>query len=324
MAGEEEFDDVASDNAVAVDESPAPAPTDNVDDISGLPSDVQDAIDGKSAPEVEAVEQVSGDEEEQKKDEVAAQALTINPDLQDRAAKAGLSETDIAEFGDEKSLRAAVKLLESRGATAPKTKEAKEGEPETEAAANDEEFKVELDPEKFDENAITVVNTLVGEINNLRKQIRGISTSNSQREAQEFEGFFDGEVNALGAEYEGTFGKGLRHEIDQKSAAFQNRSKLWTAMGTLAAGLQARGEKMPPHKELFKQALRLAFGDKAGEVERKKISSTLQKRKGQFVNKPTSRDTRDARSTEQQVVDKVAEKMVELGMDPGHRTVDEI
>lgn len=309
-----------SDEAMGLDDgagaatttTPAPAAPSSPPPLYDGPEDSLDDKDSGAVPTTDAKPEGADDDSSAAQESTEGQATKFNPDLLERAQKAGLSDEDIADFGDEKALRRAVKLIEGRGDSQPKADEKMPAEDQQ----KDEDFKLGLSPEELeqiDPVLVRSMQTMEGVINRLQSTVKGLKSERDQQEFREFEGWFDRQLGELGDEYVGVFGKGTRAELKQETQEFQNRAKVWKAMSTIVAGIAGRKEKMPSREELFEQALHMALGSKVAEITTKRIGNSVSKRGKQFLNRPTARDSRDVRDPMRRVLSKVDQALQENG-----------
>lgn len=83
-------------------------------------------------------------------------------------------------------------------------------------------------------------------------------------------------------------------------------------MDTIAAGLKARGKSVPAEAELFKKALRSAFGDEMHKIEKSRLQSKISKRQKQMTVSPNPRNVGShtpVNDPDQQIINKIADKM---------------
>jgi hypothetical protein len=104
---------------------------------------------------------------------------------------------------------------------------------------------------------------------------------------------FDGWVAGLGDDWKPVFGSEHYSDLVPNSVESQARAKLLDAVETMRAGYIARQLTPPPTKQLWKSALRQAFGDHATKIAEtkasKKVSDRLRNSAGQFSRAPEPR-----------------------------------
>jgi hypothetical protein len=97
-------------------------------------------------------------------------------------------------------------------------------------------------------------------------------------------------------ENEELFGKGTADDIDVKSKAFENRSKLYDEVKALGSFYYQKGKEVPKLDELIKIAGNATFGDKfnkKGQVSRK-----LEERSQNLLGKPSPRESIEKTSSD--------------------------
>lgn len=235
-------------------------------------------------------------------------------DLLAEAVAAGIPVAD-AKALTPTQLEKAIALKSGKEA---KAGESKPKDPEFEP------FKLDINPDDFDDEAVKVFDVLTEQINDLRKQTAVILKEREQREGMQvetqraeslakFHDEFDNIINALPEGELEIFGKGRGHEIDKESAAYKNRIALLKEIDILSAGYMQTGEKLPTVKELVDKAKKSAFADQLAEIKlagtRKKLndrSDLMLLRSSDSQTRQSEGDPRDA------AVKAVADKLREF------------
>ena len=209
------------------------------------------------------------------------------------AEQAGFTRAEALAFQDPAHLERALIAFARKMGTSDKAPG---------SAPADDDFKIDLDPELYDPAVVSTVNGLKdhfkGKVGQLQEQVRVLTDFLTQQETQKFENDFYGWVSGLGAEYESVLGKGRGRDLDRSSDAFEKRMSVLEQMDTLAAGYTAKGKRPPAPDQLFKQAVSVVFSDQQTTIAEKKLSSAVEKRRSQFVARPTQRTSKAALTPE--------------------------
>lgn len=122
----------------------------------------------------------------------------------------------------------------------------------------------------------------------------------SQQQAEETVAY-DGYFNGLGDEYTAHVGKGTISEIAEGGPEHKTRNEIVDTANTLAAGYQRQGRPIPGRTVLLTRATRVVLGDKTMEVARTQVAERVRNAKGQFVEKPSQRESRPLTGDERAV-----------------------
>ena len=241
----------------------------------------------------------SGDSQEPKADESIP---ALDPELLLHAGRIGLSKEEALAFGNSDQLRAALTLIEQRDQR--RQAEVNTGNVQTQAQnASAAEFELKLSDD-IDPELKTAIDGMHNyykvQFQAMSQQYNSIMDHMRTQASQEFRAWFDRTVEALPQEYKGIVGD-------------KGAPKILEAMDIIAAGNQ-KFNRSVSRDDAFQQALRLAFGDKSGAIERAKIGETLKKQKKQFIGRPTHRDTKESISPEDKAMSSVAAKLAEFGV----------
>lgn len=188
----------------------------------------------------------------------------------------------------------------AKPATPPAQTPAAAANPAAAADASLDKFKLELDPNEYDEGTISVLNglndhydglvrSLRGELDSLKSQLGMVSgrmqADEGARFVEQMDSFFDG----LGDEFKETFGKGKLDDFRPDAQELANRQKLVEEMNALALADEKVGRKRSSTSDLAKRALNVLHADKLETIARKKVTDQVQKRNGQAISRPTGR-----------------------------------
>jgi len=205
-----------------------------------------------------------------------------------------------------------------------------ETQPPDEEAFKFEPFKLEgkLDPDVWPEDMQAVLNELV-EHNNTQgtamaervstyeaAQAAEKAAADEARQADQFAQRveqFDAFVTDLGDEYEDLLGKGASVGLDKASDTLALRQRIFDSAADLVVGQEARGQRYDI-KAIYQKALNAELGDQQIPITRRRIASEVKARKPLLSAKPTARDTKDTRSTEQRITANVEDMMRERGV----------
>ena len=296
-----------------VDETPTDES--NISDVK-VQEDVSfDAVRERAIAKIEA--KMSGKEIEDAPAPKAKQPVPEDDDidwdsLAERSIAVGMSDEDLEEFDDPKALDKALRLLE-------KNRSADKSRDEAGPIVSDDDL--DLEDEWLDEEARERVRVIrdkyESHVSQLRRELETlrseVTKNNELAEARRF----DTALSDLGKAYEKVFGSGATADLDRKSDAFKNRTALRDEMATIAAGLEARGKSVPEEAELFKKALRSAFGDDMHKIEKSRLQAKISKRQSQMSVSPAPRNVGShtpVTNSDQAIINKIANKMHQLGM----------
>lgn len=306
MSGDEEAVDtstVEAETAAPAEDTPAetsgpefpfdPAPrtkaeADPAEDEGAAPSGAED--DGVPVKEKPAKAPVAP----------ATSQAVMTPALIAQAVRAGMEVEEIADWGDDaKGLERAVRQLTRYQTAQPKKDSGVQHADEAEA----EEIP-DLDPKEYDEPIVKGWTAMKGMIRRQEQALQQLHGAMRQREAESWNDWFDGQVDALGDESAELFGKGRGTQLSNTSTEFSNRGKLWDAVKRNMAGRSAH-----ERDEVFKQAYRAAFGENIEKAARQKIAANLTARRKTFTNPPSQRTSANSLSSTQRAEMAVAEKL---------------
>ena len=316
MSGEATATTTTSGGTATAEASSAPAtPATETETSTTSPADAQIPAEntGGLTPEERPAEAEAADEQN------SGGEQAVDPALLAQAKEHGFSEADAKALGPQ-GLAAVVAAVDRRmsalgqqvlDAQTQPAKPAVEGQaapapaatPPAQAAPAQlppEGFKWELPAEEFDDRLLGNLNKFDQHVSSQFKAVQGVLDGlmavERQRQQAVLEQKFDAQLDKLGAEWEPVYGKGAIE--DKNSEAFKARAAVWSEMRAMAAGYQAHNIPVPPFEQLITRAARALHGDKAqakvGEGVRKSIASTLDKRRGAMMPRPSHRTPSNA------------------------------
>lgn len=158
----------------------------------------------------------------------------------------------------------------------------------------DPEFKIELDPDQYDQGLVGVLGGMnqhfsgrLGKLESLLGTVRQMNEQFQLMQANQREEAFDSFLNGLPEELVEFVGKGTADDLREgNKAAFEIRGKIWEEAKALRAAYAAQGRKVP-EKAILDRAVRLVLGDKQEEIARRKVAKDVSNRRAQFANRPS-------------------------------------
>lgn len=290
---------------------PLQVPFDGIEDPSLAPD--------ADEPPAEDAETVGKDAAKPPKDEDdGVEEETLN-----KARDLGFSDQEISELG-QKRLDLMLSKIEAR--QQPPAESAKPPIPAKPAEPAQPDLDLDKALEGFDPAFVAPIKAIHAQqsakmaaqektISEMKGFVEFLAKHVESQQKREYTDWLDGQFASMGDEYSPLFGKDAGHAMDRASPQLKARMKLLDAMDLIASGYQGRKQQSPSRGELFKQALRMAFGEKTAEAERKKIAGALDKRKGQFVARATNRESRDNRSPEERAEAHIRAKLKDKGVE---------
>ena len=188
----------------------------------------------------------------------------------------------------------------------------------TAAKAAVEKFKLELDPDTYDESTRKqlaglndhyhgLTETLHTQLQQtqaraaaLEEQFHQITSANQAAEAARFEQEVETSFASLGDEWSDTFGKGGWRQLPPNSPQLLNRVKVAEEMAVLRFA-EAQRNRQPTNAELQKRAINALFSDQIKTHARKEILSKVADRQTQSAARPAGRQPR-AKTQEQMAI----------------------
>ena len=239
-------------------------------------------------------------------------------DVRTLAATVGITDEELSEFITREELdrsvrfmdRAALKLgREAKGKDGAeqkpdkeaaedksrnadgtfKKKESAEKEAKESAAATSGTYKVQLDPEEFDEGIIKEFDSLRNHyetrLEAMDRRFAAMEQAEQERVQAHEQEQFDRLVDSLG--HNGLFGES-GHETQEQ---LDNRQKLYSEWEAYQVGLMTLGRKANRNKDTADRLVRMVFSDYVSKQERKKLTKKLsrqsERRMGGGAVKPT-------------------------------------
>ena len=304
VAGEQaevETDATATDTQQAQTDNPYDFDAPEAEDASEDTGAGEQGADTKGEDEEDSLAE-SGDEGAAPGEEL--EAPTLDAKLVARAEELGLTHDEVMGIGSDGVLE---KVIMAMGDSAGQTKTAQTQEA-SEAAGTQEAapgLKLELAEELFDPEVRGALETMqdhfnarIAQLEGRQEQtsgeVQGLVKTEDSRAEQEMLRWSDGKFAAMGAEYEGLFGKGERDSLAANSDALKNRGRVLQEMDVIADGRAQNGLPELSDDGLFTRAFNSEFGNEVQATVRKQIAGTLVKRKGTFTARATHRHGKDA------------------------------
>lgn len=222
----------------------------------------------------EATGEDQGQEEEESRD-------WLDDDLKAEIAALGIDEEHLADFTSREELDRALRLLDHGAMEAgrkalSKADEGKklaehEEEPKKPAPkADDEGYKVGLDPETYDEEVVKEFSKLHDHLETrLEARFARLEAAEQQRVADAVESQFDAIVDSL--DHTDLFGKAGKESKTQ----LENRQKLFDSQEVYQAGLRSLGREGRLDKALVTRVLQMEFADHLSKQQRKALTRKI-------------------------------------------------
>jgi hypothetical protein len=311
------------------------------DDNLGFGQEVEEAVEDAAPKDAEPKEKE--DKPEPKTEEVTAEEPAISPIVRRRAIDQGWTEAQINKAGTTEAVEQLTTLFDSRlmaeaaaqqmpqpGAPQPQMPGQPMVAPQQPAAQPvpqpqaDPNFKYEM---KLADEVEESIATAMGGMND---HVSQHLTQNAQvigglmQQVQEMQvamhgmkmSAFDAQIAALPEEYHtpDMLGKGMEHELDKNSTAYQNRVKLFNARETLPGLYQGRGLPAPASDVAFRAGLSQVFQDKVQELARRHVEKDVAARDKQRTAAPRKREAPRKRGGEDAVERIGREKAAKYGV----------
>lgn len=215
------------------------------------------------------------------------EAQTYSPEQLDRTI--GVLERGLAKV-----------LLAQRGGDQPKPPEPEQPQ----APVAEEEFKLGLDPNQYDQNVISAFNGIVnhfqkklkaieekfGVVEPLVPQVQSMVQAQQEQQIQQYFNEFDAGIAALGEDYQDLFGKD-RAERQANPALMENAKKVYEHVRILHAGYTQNKMQPPGTRELVALANQMLHANHAAEKAKAKATAKVQEQlrgqNGQFIQRPS-------------------------------------
>lgn len=228
----------------------------------------------------------------QKDDKVSS--TVISEELLVRAIESGMTVSEAKGFSPE-SLEKTLNLLEKRKTPEDKVPEVKE-----------EEFKLNINEDDYDEATNKVFKAMEAEQNRLRKEIAkltakqeevdgGLKTQSREQKQQAFFNAFDKTLDSLPEAESALFGKGTGESLGKETEQYKNRIALLEEIDIIAGGYVGKGMAVPEVQVLVDKAKKSIFADKLKEIAIKELTDKVDKRTKNFLLRPSSSQTETAK-----------------------------
>lgn len=124
----------------------------------------------------------------------------------------------------------------------------------------------------------------------LRARNEDLATRDAKAEQDRFLMQFDEAVKGLGKKYQGLLGKGDSLGLSQ-GAERENRLALYQDAQMYREDAKRAGRMIPSTTALVKRSVNSVFAEETKKLDRKEISDSVVKRKGQIISSPSARKT---------------------------------
>ncbi len=243
----------------------------------------------------------------------------------------------IVAYHDEQMISAGKALLTSEAKPTETTEavkvpaqESKPAEKKPDAAETADLFKLELDPNEWDPATIKLmeqvqakVNAVVGskdqqikaltdKFSQIQPQLQTLADINLRQEQQRYAERFDKHLSTLGDQWGPILGKEKGKELPPDSPLIKSRIELDGNILMLAKGRASKGLPELPFEEVFDRALRITFPQQHDAFVRDSVAKTASKSQSQFIQKPTSRQSKPL-TGEERAIQRVGEILKSKG-----------
>lgn len=213
----------------------------------------------------------------------SAEQPEFSDELLKRAADAGLSRSEVENFGSPEAVERVLVAFENEMAR-------RVGQKETREQPTDSEPDLVLDEDLLDPDVVSAFKQQDARMKKLEQKLAAAESENQRREEAEFESRCEGRFQSLGDEYKDLLGKGPSSGLGPRTKAFRNRKDVKAEMLALKAGYIQTGRAVPDEGDLFHRALRSLFGEQQETLTRRKIEGRVKSRKGKQINRPGNRE----------------------------------
>lgn len=171
--------------------------------------------------------------------------------------------------------------------------------PKDEKKAEEEDLLAKLagvDITSFDEDVQSVLNPVLDIIKKQQEQLKELRTQTEQYNAnstqaqqnaaqREITEWFDGQITKLGDDFKDVLGVGGTDALSLTSQQKAKRDAIANQAAILFAGYNATGIALESRDGIFAQAARMALADDYAKLAEKKLTSNLQKRSKQHIQR---------------------------------------
>jgi hypothetical protein len=166
-----------------------------------------------------------------------------------------------------------------------------------------EKFKINLNPDEFDEQTISLLNGINDHYDSLVRQqhqeleslksavsgFSGVTQNFQQQEASRFTNELDTFFNGLPEDFREDFGQGVANSFTADSPHLKARHNLIQEMSALQIADANLGRPASSYTQLAQRALRVLHSTKLEQVASKKILVKASDRRNQAIERPTGR-----------------------------------
>jgi hypothetical protein len=256
----------------------------------------------------------------------------LDETLVEYARQFGLDDDDLADLDDaqltrmlrmiDKSTMQHFRRMQNSGGQPKPTEEAKPAQQAAEAKKR--KVDLQLDPEKWDEETISVLNSINDhygsqieefekELAKRDEQLAALNGWVTSEQSQRIESEIDGWFVAQGDKYADLFGAGSISQIGTNRTALKARQEVVAEAEAIRQADAAMGRKPDSWKRLLDRATASRYSDKTQELARREITQKAEKRKSQAINRPSSRSSQ-VKSPKENAVNFVRSKYKALGI----------
>ncbi len=207
-----------------------------------------------------------------------------------QAIAAGIPAAD-AQQADTDSLIFALRMRGNQGQQQGQAQQGQQGQqPEHEQP---EEFKLDINEDDFEPEAVAIFNKLTEQINKLQANQQEMNGQFQQRDAVEFTQQMDSFFDSIAEDHGEIFGKGHVGQLQANSPELAQRNALIGQMQVIQEGRQTMGQPPLPIRDAAQQALHAVLGNQisnqAQTAARKQVTNQLRDEQGKFTSRPKTR-----------------------------------
>ncbi len=269
---------------------------------------------------VQAVTEETKTTEEVAEDDSTDEVESISDEQYAEAEKLGIARSQAEELGVDGLPRVMRKLAppdSAQTSDAPATGDATK--PLVEEPPGTKQTGVGLDPDIYDAELVKYIDegkaSVEAEVSRrlgpMQDRLHKLTVEAELREERENSARFSGMIESLGESYHKEFGSTNPTRTQQG-----NRSEVRSNMEVERIGREALSLPSFSEDKLFQRALSKGQPEKAQQLAREKISSTLKKRATQNISRPTQSKGKPL-SGKQKAYRSVTAKLVEIGRSEG-------
>jgi len=316
---------IDADEAEGDEETPLEAPVDD-DKGKGEKKGKEAEGDEETPPEKPESDETPAPEKKGADDEPPE--VKVSDDVAKRAIGLGMTEEEIAEYGNDAELTKTLNVFQSiidsdeepetptvgeppqaPGAQTPAEKPAENKAEEDETSGLKFKNEDDIDPELLT-NLKEMEKRHRAEVKELRDQVSGLLGKLHTEDETRFMGRFDGMVENLGTEFEDVFGKGKTTDLSRRGNAAKNRFAIRSRMFAFAKGLNDTGQTVPDEQALFDMAVNSLHQKKVKNVAGLRLHKKTSERSKQRIGRGAAR--RAGEQTPQQKAVETSRKFDDL------------